>query len=271
MTLIPALSRARHHSWSWQGPSDYGFACDRRAIPICLSDAHHAATCFPLVIGSDHLGPELMVLLRHAATGPTVFVDDAGRWCASWVPPRLLAWPFDLTVGPGDAYVLGLHEDSTLVSPRPDHLPIFAPLSANAGESGPTLSEQAAQATRALHHYARDLPATRRAIAALDQLGLLVPLDTKPDLRIIDATASEKMSDEQVLELHHSGALGLFHASLVSLAHLPWMQRAERLQATAARPTVHNSHKESTIDFLTAISNAEASDTRLKDWNQSFS
>ena len=51
-------------------------------------------------------------LLRRGAQGHSAFVGREGQWQASWLPPRLSAWPFDLLASPGGGHAFAVHEDS---------------------------------------------------------------------------------------------------------------------------------------------------------------
>ena len=257
---ITALSWARHHRWSWQPPRDFSFVRALRTVSITLSETHAAAACFPLIFAAGSCGTVPQVLLRRSASGQSVFIGPEGQWQAAWLPPRLAAWPFDLICLPDGAAIIGLNEDSGAVSGASHGLAIFAP---DAGQSEksqtalPSLTEAATKAVAPLHRQARELSKTLVATHALEQHGLLAPLDDDPDLQIIDAKAASTVSEAQIVELNRSGALGLFYAGLVSLSHLPWMSRAERhLAAPATCLPRSRMDAKGSGDFLTSLSDA---------------
>jgi len=167
-------------------------------------------------------------LLRRGAQGCSPFIGREGDWQASWLPPRLATWPFDLVATQGGGYALALHEESDLVEPEPGGHPIFAP-----GDSAPVLAPETARMAAILRAQAENLPATAQATAALSNLGLLIPLDADPSLLIIDPQAAANLDEAGVVTLHRAGALTLLHAGLVSQAHLGWMAKAERHLTTA--------------------------------------
>lgn len=115
-----------------------------------------------------------------------------------------------------------------------------------------------------LKAQAEALPATIRAAMALRDLGLLTPLDGEDHLLTVDPVAAAGLPEKTVLALHRAGALALLHAGLVSLAHLPWMAKAE------SHPAARSSSKSpsqpvrkraaSGSDFLTALAAETSAD-----------
>lgn len=160
------VSWGRHRTWSWRRPEGYAFARELRSVPVALADTASAASCFPLVFRPGPEGPVPHVLLRRAALGRSPFVGRDGQWQASWLPPRLAAWPFDLVKAPS-GHSLALHEASDLVSEGWGAMLIFAEGTA------PSLSSETAQVAALLKAEAESLPATTRAVAALGERGLL--------------------------------------------------------------------------------------------------
>jgi hypothetical protein len=224
------ISWDRHQKWSWQSPKGFAHAPDLRSVPITLHEAVTAAACFVLVFVPGPVGPMPHALLRRGAQGHSAFVGPEGQWQAAWLPPRVSAWPFDLTASTGGGYALALHEDSDLVLQERGRHPIFAQ-----GGAGPTLAPESAQKAALLKTQAEALPATARACAALAELGLLKEFGPEGSMRMIDAQAAADLDDAGILSLHRSGSLVLLYAGLVSLAHLAWMEKAER-RLTAAPP-----------------------------------
>lgn len=194
-------------------------------MAITLKEAASAASCFPLVFAPGLHGRTLKALLRRSSTGAPVFVGADGRWQAAWLPPRLAAWPFDLIAASGGRHALAVYEDSGFILQGAGGHAIFR--EDGAGDKDYGLTPETARLATLLRAHAEDLPATTAAVAALDQLGLLIPLDAEQDLKIVAAEAATSLTEESVLTLHRVGALALLHAGLVSLAHLGWMARAE--------------------------------------------
>lgn len=240
----------RHRSWSWHRPERCAFAGALRSVPVALTEAFSAASCFPLVFVSGEQGPVLHALLRRSPSGTSAFIGSDGRWQAAWLPPRVAAWPFDL-VEVGGGHALALHEASDLVTQGPGGTPIFAD-----GEA-PSLSPETGRIAALLKAHAEALPATLRASTALRDHGLLTPLDGMDHLLTVDPVKAAGLDEDTVLALYRAGALALLHAGLVSLAHLPWMTKAETHLAAAPSiklpPLPARKRAGAGSDFLTAL------------------
>lgn len=245
--------------WSWHRPEGYGHARDMRAVPVSLTEAVAAAACFPLVFRTTANGPVLQALLRRAAKGRSVFIGQDGQWQASWLPLRLAAWPFDLVETSAGGHALALNETSDCVYDGPRGTPIFA------SGDGATLSPETTRMAAILKAQAEDLPATTRAAAALHDSGLLTELDGDTSLSVIDPHLAAGLNEAGVMALHRAGALALLYAGLVSLSHLSWMGKAERLLATAsshhrAQPLPDRKPAAAGSAFLAAIAAASSAE-----------
>lgn len=256
------VSWNRHQAWSWQSPKGFAHARDLRSVPITVNEAASAAACFLLIFAPGPSGPMPHALLRRGAPGPSPFIGRDGQWQASWLPPRLGAWPFGLVVAPTGGHALALHEESDLVTQEPGGNPIFAP-----GDGAPVLSPETRRMAAILKAHAESLSATAQATAALIDLALLIPLDADPSLLIIDPQAAADLDEADVVTLHRSGALALLHAGLVSQAHLAWMAKAERLLTTAPpprpSPSSDRQRKAAGSRFLAALAADASADEAL--------
>lgn len=215
----------RHRTWTWRKPQGYLFAQELRSIPVTVAEAAAAAACFPLVFVAGPMGPTLHILLRCAAQGVSAFIGQQGQWQAAWLPPRLQVWPFDL-LAVGERHAFCVDETSALVIKGPGGVGLFAQ------EGTQTLSQQTAQMAAILKEHAEALPATHLAATALRARGLLCASDADASILTIDPIAAANITEADVIYLHRAGALALFHAGLVSLAHWQWMLKAEKRLAT---------------------------------------
>ncbi len=229
---LRALSWDRHKSWSWRRPADYGFAKQWQSVPVTVQEAVSAASCFPIVFSRDRNGILPQALLRRGPEGQSAFIGPEGQWRAAWLPPRLAAWPFDLIEDVAGGQALALHEDSNLASPEPGQYRIYTQ-----AEGAPdTLAPEAARLAALLKDHAEARPATAHSAKALHDMGLLAAFEGKPSIMIVERQAAAALDEAAVVLLHRAGALGLLHAGLVSLAHLDWMERAERFLSSGPRP-----------------------------------
>ena len=252
----------RHRAWSWQSPNGFAHARGLRSVPITLTEAVPAASCFVVVFAPGPLGPMPHALLRLGARGSSVIVGREGQWQASWLPPRLSAWPFDLVASAGGGYALAVHEDSAFVVRGGAGHAIFAQ-----GDAAPALAPQTAQMAAILKAQAEALPATARATAALADLGLLMAIDEGGSLLVIDPQAAAGLNEAGVMALHRSGALALLHAGLVSRAHLAWMEKAEHLLTTLPlaqpNPSLDRQRVTGGSSFLAALAADRSADEAM--------
>lgn len=231
-------------------------------MPVSLNEVTAAAASFTIVFMAGPTGPLPQVLLRRRAAGSTPFIGHDGRWHASWLPPRLAAFPFDLLMMPVGGHALALHEDSVFGPENPAEFQIFADV---AGKP-PTLAPEVAKIAAVLKTHAEALADTTRAAAALVGLDLLTPLNAEDDgtILVIDPEAVRALDEAGVVLLHRAGALGLVYAALVSREHLSWMAKAEQVEATSAAPRSKHGCKAQNqsrqADFLSALAAAQAMD-----------
>ncbi|MGG7645788.1 SapC family protein [Rhodovulum sp. YNF3179] len=206
------LSPEGHAGRAWRRPADYAFAADWGEVPVALAEIAAVAVRMPFAFarGADGTGPA--VPLRFAPDGPSVLIDGAGRWRASYTPHLLRAYPFRPAA---DAAGTAVHVDPAALLPAGQRgtLPLFA--------ADGTLHKTAADRVARLGAWARSRAAARSATAVLDAAGLLVPwTGVRPDLMVPDADALARLSGAALAEAHRSGALQLAHLQQVSLETL---------------------------------------------------
>lgn len=229
-------------------------------MPITLDETAAAAASFTIVFTACPKGPMPQVLLRRYSCGSSPFVGLDGRWQASWLPPRLAASPFDILEYPEGGHALALHNDGGFVSGDEDPFRIF-----NANEGArPTLSPAVTEIAAVLKTHAEALASTAHATTTLVELGLLTALDPEADerLRVVDHDVARALNETEIITLYRARAIGLLHASLVSLSHLPWMAKAERLLAKSSAPRPKRKFKAPSntpgANFLSALAEAQA-------------
>jgi hypothetical protein len=247
---------------------DYNFARDLRSVPVTLAEAASAASCFPLVFVLSQSRVMPHALLRRGVQGLSPFIGQDGQWQATWLPPRIAAWPFDL-LEEGGGHALALHATSDLVFEGPGGATgIFAEGGAFA------LSAETARIAAVLKVHAEALPATSRATTALQECGILTGLDADASIFTVDPVAAADLGEADVLSLHRAGALALLHAGLVSLAHLPWMEKAEKRLVAALVPKLHLLPDRKRVvagsSFLKALAAENPADEALIQFSGSF-
>lgn len=203
---------------------------DRRVVPLVWSEVAQAATCFPIVFRRGTGEARVMPhgLLKLDLWADSVFVGANGTWQAQCLPTRLAALPFDLIAAEdGRSYALGIDEDTLLTPDTLDATPIFA--------KDASLAEQTQSHTEGLRRHASCLVETLAQCAALELAGLLVPMaQLRPrypgeaDDMVIDQERLAALDATSLSKLHHSGALAMAYAQIISLHHVGFIARAEQ-------------------------------------------
>lgn len=147
---------------------------------------------------------------------------DGSRWVADYVPAQLRMHPFGLAPTGENQYAILVPQEHPALS-RTEGTALFEA----DGEPSAFLLE----VQQALEVLQAELQRTRAFCARLVALDLLRDMRfeaTLPDgnklavdgFLMVDDKKLAELPDEQVLELHRSGALALVHAHLLSMGHM---------------------------------------------------
>jgi len=262
---LVAVSPQRHGTCYWRRFESYGFARVMHCVDIVMAEVAPAASAFPLVFRKrqDDSGIDPVALLSFGRSEPTPFVTTDGNWRGTYVPSALRAHPFaaQFTDKAGEMTLL-VDEASGLVTKDPNDQPFF---DADGKPAKPLEDVIEFFRTRALSALQ-----TQKACMALQAAELLTPLRdfagmNQADLENLYTINTEKLdalSDENLPDLWHSGALRLAEAQRVSLCHVGWMLRAERESAGIGRkaPKAASQSDTALSGFLDALSDAQDRD-----------
>ena len=274
-----ALSRERHATRRWRKPATYGFARNRRFVPLVLAETDLAAAAMPLVFaqGGDGDLPQPVALLRlNADSSP--YVTDDGRWLAPYIPAVLRVYPFSARPAPQDDATapprmeLLIDEGSCLISDDARDARFFDPYGAPSKALDAVIGF--------FRHYETSAAATRTALQALmqartpDGAGLFTPLrhgDTvQQGLLALDRAAFDALGDDSFLRLRAAGAIALAMAHFISRTQLDWLARAERALAQQSDPqntaqdSAAGSSRPDIADFLSALAIAQQNDGQVQ-------
>jgi len=198
-------------------------------IPSChvqAAEFAHACLEFPIVFVKMTPDP----WTGEASIGPAaVFGFDANenlyvegsKWRADYVPAHFRAWPFGMQQG-ADGMAHVVLDESCPGLDEADGTPLYG----DDGEPSAYTREAVAFTKKVYDEIAR----TQAFSARLMQLGVLQPRRfSAPNVAggpiaaegfwAIDESKMGALPDEQVLELHRSGLLGMVHAHHLSLHH----------------------------------------------------
>ncbi len=97
--------------------SSFEFASKVHIAYVTMQEFTRAASIFPIVFLEDKEKDEFRpVAMLGLQPGQNLFVDAAGKWCASYVPAIIRRYPFALAPSTDGQYVVCIDEASSLVS-----------------------------------------------------------------------------------------------------------------------------------------------------------
>ncbi|MEJ2653892.1 MAG: SapC family protein [Acidihalobacter sp.] len=235
------LNKERHRDLRLlHGEARYGFARQTNSVPLVGSEFAASAGHYPIVFAGVEAGALMPVALLGMRDRENLFVDEAGRWQADYVPAFVRRYPFVLAEQEADS------EGDERFNVCFDE--VFDGL--GEGEEGVRLFEddgEPAEFLRGAMDFLRDYQAqaeaTRAFMEQLKELDLLVerhlevqrPGGERLNLNgfhVVDDARLQALDDAQVLSLFRSGALAWIEAHRLSLARVSDLSaRLERLAA----------------------------------------
>lgn len=223
------LSKSRHKDLRLGAGSGYAFAAAVSAVPIVLAEAALASREYGLLFGTKD-AKSSVVAITGLEPGQNAYVEPgSGRWLARYVPAHIRRYPFIAGEAPaaGDGselrMVLRIDPDAPHLSADNDGAALFTP----DGQPAPVL----VRAQEMLLDLQRSVLRTDKAVAALDEEGLLMASDTRillpgrnaivlKGFRLLDEKKYLALDGAALARLRDVGALMLIHAHLQSLVNL---------------------------------------------------
>jgi hypothetical protein len=245
--MVP-LSVERHAKQRVRHSTSLRFARKFHIAYITLHEFTRAGAIYPLVFVADkQTGGYRSVALMGLSAGENLFVNETGRWQASYIPAMIRRYPFALSQSKdSDQFIVCVDESSSLLSES---------------EGAPLFDDQG-QATETLENVKRYLSelqamdrATRGLCAFLQAHDLLVPFNLRVNasaqLRKIDGclVVSEErfnaLPDEVIAEMRQKRYLAAVYAHLMSLAQVERLVELNRRRDATApgrkrKPTVRH-------------------------------
>jgi hypothetical protein len=217
-----ALDRDRHAALKLSPGADLAFTAGASVVPLLSAEFTAAAREFAIVFmrGAEQ---ELMpVVLTGTPGGQNVYVDDTGRWNASYLPAYVRRYPFAFAQTASDQYTVCIDEAC----------PGFGEgTGASLFDAGGDPSPMLKQVVTNLGEYQRQAQLTQGFVRRLDAAGLLMEAAGKADLMdgrslalqgfwIVNETRLRSLPDATLKDLFVSGEVGLIYAHLLSLGNL---------------------------------------------------
>lgn len=168
--------------------------------------------------------------------GKNLFVAPDGRWLGSYVPSALRGYPFLLGNTEDGKQLLCVNEAGGLFTDGPEGERFF--------EDDGSPSQAVKDVLDFLTQVEFNRPATAAACAALQAQNLIeawpIAVRTEVGKRQIEGlfrvneTAMNALADEAFLSLRQRGALALAYAQLLSMQHLPILDKLHEAHTRAA-------------------------------------
>lgn len=234
-SIIP-ISYENHGKKAFKRFTSYAFGGQETVVPLVGAEIGKASVSFPLAFVEQGEETALVGVLG-LEPGSNLFVGPQGNWDGPYVPALFRAYPFVLAQAENDRQVLCINEASGLVVDQGAGEPFF-------DEPGKP-SEAVKAIVDFLSKIHENRVATLRASQLIKKYDLLSPwtITIKGDggprnvtgLLRLDEMKLGELSDEAFIELRRAGALALAYGQLMSMGHMPMLERLAALRAQMRR------------------------------------
>ena len=200
--------------------TNFAYAAGTNSVPLLASEFFEAAREYPIVFARGEAGPVPAALLGLRAA-ENLYVDQAGKWDARYVPAFVRRYPFVPGKGAQGELLVCIDEASPCFGTKAGE-PLFV-------EGKP--SAQLDHAMKFLTEFHQAAAATELLGRRLQELGLLRQADSLAQLNdgtqfrlnglsVVDETKLRALDRDAVQELFTSGTLAVVYAHLMSLGNL---------------------------------------------------
>ena len=253
---LSAFNQEQHGQLSFpaQAPN-YAFAAQANIVPLLVNEASQAVRHYPLVFvpgGKD----EPLVLAAMVGLGDDVnrFVDGNKQWRAdTYIPAYVRQYPFLAVNTPdGKEKILGIDLSA-------DWIKTTGAMAFVGTDGKPTVRLQQTLAfAREFQMFAQRTSAMAQALqeaGVLEEGTLTLQANDQPQGQaaaeprkvsgfvIVSEAKLNALSDEAVLKLHKSGAMGLAYAQLLSMSNLGNVMAAPAPVAAKAKTATSRKKK----------------------------
>ena len=256
MARFVPLDSVSHRNLRVSWSCGVGFAAQQPFAPFVLREIKDIAREFPIVFGPDSMPCALLAI----EPGYSPFVSADRQWLGSYLPSYLAGYPFQLRRLPGEAQ--SSSDKLALLFDR--EAPHFVtgdgePVFTENGQLSPTVL----RSVENLKRFQESLPATLKAVEALQVLGLFAEKKVRVrtssarehqvvGINIIEESRFHGLDDQAFITLRQAGALPLVYAHFHSHANLRrGMLVGEQVEARTveAAQSAAQLMDESTINF----------------------
>lgn len=215
---LEALDKVKHIGLRLVPQSRLGFAANLMTVPLAGSEMVEVAKMCPIVFPVGDCVPQALMSLSGQRNA---FIDDEGRWTASYLPAHIRRYPFILSEDKDRSFVL--IESAAPHFSETEGERLFD----DSGDPTPLLL----QTVDFLKAFQAEGRLTKTLFQKVADAGLLVDQEIKVEdakkrvhringLRAISREKLGALPDETFLEWRRDGILPLIYAHLASLGNV---------------------------------------------------
>jgi hypothetical protein len=237
--VVP-VNKERHATKRVRMSNDFRFAAKFHLAYLTLAEFVRAASTYPVVFLEDKEQDSFRpVALLGLDAGENLFVDDEGKWSASYIPAIIRRYPFALSKsGEEGQYVVCVDEASDLLSDS-EGSPMF--------DEGGNPTQVIENVKRYLGELQQMDQMTQEFAHFLQQNNLLTPLNMRVNAAdqvknitgcyVINEERLNNFSDEKFAEFRAKRYLPAVYAQLLSLAQIERLVSLKKPSTAASGTT----------------------------------
>lgn len=252
MAEFVAITPESHAKKVWKQVTDYTFAASDTVIPVVGSEISKVVPMMPIGFVKQEAGYQL-VAITSLQRGQNLYVAPDGKWCGTYKPAALRAYPFRLVQQEGAGeIILCINEASGLVVENTED-----------GNAFFDDQDQPVQGIKDMVNFLSQVEAnslvTEAAVNALADAGLIAPWEINlkqgkevvpvEGLFSVDEAALNKLDDEDFLAVRKAGGLVIAYGQLFSMNQLAVLERLGVLQGQILEQQAANSEADNLTGF----------------------
>ena len=217
---VVALNDQIHANLKVRPAKSFAYAGKINSAPLLASEFFETAREYPIVFAHGEAGPMPAVLLGLRES-ENLFVDNAGKWDARYIPAFVRRYPFVPGKGAQGELLVCIDEASQCFDVKEGE-PLFV-----AGKPSPQLEH----AMKFLTEFHQAAASTELLARRVQELGLLRQADSLAQLNdgsqfrlnglnVVDEAKLRELDRDTVQELFANGTLAVIYAHLMSLGNL---------------------------------------------------
>jgi len=222
--VVP-LSKEQHKKLFLEPVEGFNFAAGTNSLYIAAAEFPRASREYPIVFGRDGQNNLFPLALLGLKKNQNLFVDNAGKWNADYVPAYARRYPFILATPDTKKaqFTVCIDESYPGFNTAKEGQPLF-----NAkGEDGPVLT----QAIDFLKDYQSHVRLTEAFCKGLEELEILEPMQANVSMKsgekisiagfqCVSRAKLKELAPKKLVDLAKSDQLELIYCHLQSLSNI---------------------------------------------------